>query len=285
MGKVIAIVNQKGGVGKTTCTYNIAASLAKRDRKVLMIDWDYQASLTMSCGYRVVAPIDAPDTELTDFGGYSVENLLQSVSDDVLLDSCFQIRDLEEYYTEHPRLINICPNIDLMPGSPGLTLYETSVQKINSRNVIHNLQVLRDYYHYILIDCTPSLGTTSTSALEATDYVVIPVQPEALDASGLTFLRLTIDAIKHKNQNLSVLGIVLNRYRAAVKHHYEYLISFSHIPDWPLLGVIRESSYVTRALSLEEKGIPCVVDSASSQPTIEFEGITDKIIELVEGES
>ena len=71
MGKVIAIVNQKGGVGKTTCTYNIAASLAKRGKRVLMIDWDYQASLTMSCGYRVVAPIDAPDIELTDRDGFT----------------------------------------------------------------------------------------------------------------------------------------------------------------------------------------------------------------------
>ena len=188
MSKVIAIANQKGGVGKTTTTVNLGIGLVKAGKKVLLIDADSQGSLTASLGY------DEPDEiEVT------LATNLAKVMNEEEIDVMDGILSHEE-------------NIDILPCNIELSGLEVSMVNAMRREYIlkEYIDGLGDQYDYILIDCMPSLGMVTMNALTAADTVLIPVQAAYLPLKGLEQLIKTIGrAKKYLNPKLGFEGILI----------------------------------------------------------------------------
>ena len=187
MSKVIAVCNQKGGVGKTTTALNLGAGLAREGRKVLLVDSDPQSDLTCSAGI----DSEAVDKSLGRLMYLATENYKPIVADAVI------------HHSE---------GFDLIPSNLDLSSMETRLVNAMSREkVLDNLlkEVKKDY-EYILIDCMPSLGMLTINALTAADSVIIPVQAQYLPAKGMTQLLRSIDMVRsHTNEDLKIDGIVM----------------------------------------------------------------------------
>ena len=185
--KTIAIANQKGGVGKTTTAVNLGIGLAQAGRKVLLIDFDAQGSLTASLGY-------VPDELET-----TIANLMEKKMN-------------ERKIMPYEGILHHKEGVDLMPANLELSGMEVTLVNTMSRELI-----LKDYlrnvkkdYDYILIDCTPSLGMLTINALAAADSVIIPVQAQYLPLKGLEQLMRTIGKVKRQlNPHLAIDGILL----------------------------------------------------------------------------
>lgn len=186
--QVIALTNQKGGVGKTTTTVNLGIGLAKQGKRVLLIDNDPQASMTVSLGFR--NPDDLYPT-ITDVMNNIVEN--------------------GELTKEFP-VLRSTEGVDVLPANLELCGMEVRLVNEMSREQILKAYTdsVRNNYDYILIDCMPSLGMLTFNALNAADKVLIPTQPEYLSAKGLEQLIRTINRVKKRmNPNLAIDGILL----------------------------------------------------------------------------
>ena len=187
MGKVISVANQKGGVGKTTTTVNLSTILAKKGKKVLLIDTDPQGNATSGLGV-------AKDVELSVYdvlvGDTSFEETLQQTS----------IKNL-----------TVCPsNISLAGAEVELVSMMSREQRLKSK-----LDVIKDNYDFILIDCPPSLGLITLNAFTTSDSVLIPVQCEYFALEGLGQLLNTVNLVKkHLNKNLEIEGALLTMYDA-----------------------------------------------------------------------
>lgn len=188
MCKVIAISNQKGGVGKTTTTVNLGIGLARQGKKVLLIDADPQGSLTASLGY--VEP---------DEIGITLATIMASVINEEEIDVADGILHHKE-------------NVDLLPANIELSALEVTMGNVMSRELIMKeyIEAVRNKYDYILIDCMPSLGMMTINALVAADSVLIPVQAAYLPVKGLQQLIRTIAMVKKRlNRKLVFEGILL----------------------------------------------------------------------------
>ena len=188
MCKVIAIANQKGGVGKTTTTSNLGIGLTKHGKKVLLIDADAQGSLTASLG------IQEPDRlEIT------LANIMAAIINDEEIKPEYGILRHEE-------------GVDFMPGNIELSGLETSLVNVMSRETVLRtyIEQQKDRYDYILIDCMPSLGMLTINALASVDAVIIPVQAAYLPVKGLEQLIRTIGKVRRQlNKQLKIGGILI----------------------------------------------------------------------------
>lgn len=179
MAKVIAIVNQKGGVGKTTTAVNVGAGLAKADKRVLLIDLDPQGSLTTSFAFNV------------------------SRDDKTAYELLKGTRKAEEVIRSLP---NGC---DLIPGDLRLTGIEAGRNQLLKQAI----EPVTSKYDYILIDCSPSLGVLALNALAACAEVYIPLEPEYLALAGIARLMQTIKAAKARiNPDIKVTGVLITKY-------------------------------------------------------------------------
>ncbi len=186
--RVIAVANQKGGVGKTTTVGNLGIGLAKQGKKVLVIDADAQGSLTASLGFTEPDKLEI-----------SLANILENVINEAEMEAACGILKHGE-------------GIDLMPGNIELSGLEVSLLNVMSRESVMRSYVesVRERYDYILIDCMPSLGMITINAFACADSILIPVQAAYLPVKGLEQLIKTIGKVKRQiNRKLEIEGILL----------------------------------------------------------------------------
>lgn len=187
MGKSIAIFNQKGGVGKTTTNINLAACLAMRNKKILVLDIDPQGNTTSGLGVS--------------------KKGLKATSYDLLVDETLQTKDV----IVHTNF----KNLDIIPASVDLAGAEIELVSIRGREqrLKNALDQVREDYDYIFIDCPPSLGLLTINALTAVDSVLIPIQCEFYALEGVSQLVSTINLVrKSLNRNLVIQGVILSMF-------------------------------------------------------------------------
>ena len=186
--KVIAVTNQKGGVGKTTTAVNLGTALAKQSKNILLIDADPQGSLTVSLGVRNPDRLDVS---------------LATVMQDVIEDRPFLKGD---------GIIHHAEGMDLMPSNIELSGLETALFNVMSRESIlkNYVNKVKGDYDYVLIDCMPSLGMMTINALTAADSVIIPTQPNFLSAKGMDLLFRSIARVRRAiNPDLKIDGVLM----------------------------------------------------------------------------
>ncbi len=191
MGKIIAIANQKGGVGKTTTTVNLAASLGVLEKKVLLIDADPQANATSGLGI-AVDEVEKGSYQLLEHTSEAVETIVPTNS----------------------------PNVDLIPAHIDLVAIEIELVDKDDREYMLKRAIsgLSAQYDYILIDCAPSLGLLTLNALTAADSVIIPIQCEYFALEGLGKLLNTIKSVQRiHNPDLDIEGMLLTMYDSRLR--------------------------------------------------------------------
>ncbi|MDX1759874.1 MAG: AAA family ATPase [Arenibacter algicola] len=191
MGKIIAIANQKGGVGKTTTSVNLAASLGVLEKKVLLIDADPQANATSGLGL---------DVDSIELGTYQLLEHTKTAEETIIKTSS--------------------PHVDLIPAHIDLVAIEIELVDKDDREYMMKKAIrhLKEKYDYILIDCAPSLGLLTLNALTAADSVMIPIQCEYFALEGLGKLLNTIKSVqKIHNPELDIEGMVLTMYDSRLR--------------------------------------------------------------------
>lgn len=191
MGKIVAIANQKGGVGKTTTSVNLAACLGVLEKRVLLIDADPQANSTSGLGF---------DPDSVEFGTYHVLEHVSKAKEVILKTNT--------------------PNLDLMPSQIDLVAAEIELIDKDQREKMLKiaLQEIKDDYDYILIDCAPSLGLITLNALTAADSVIVPIQCEYFALEGLGKLLNTIKSVQNlHNPDLDIEGLLLTMFDSRLR--------------------------------------------------------------------
>lgn len=252
MGKIISIVNQKGGVGKTTTTVNLGASLALENKKILIVDFDQQANATITLGIKR----EEVSKDIVDF-------LLEPYLSDVIIHTSIE-------------------QLDIIPASLRIAKLEDLTRNLSNKELLlkEKLNLLNDKYDYILIDCPPALGLIIDNALYASDSVIIPVECSFYAYDALTQMINKIDEIQ-KEKPLEIEGILLTKldnrntigYKIVEKVKFEFpyktfntIISVSsHIQEAPMYGKsVIQFSYNSRGSKEYRDLAKEILDASSS---------------------
>lgn len=257
MCKVIAIANQKGGVGKTVTSVNLGIGLAKNGRKVLMIDADPQGSLSISLGIKEPDELD-----------YTLANVMRRIANDEAVD-------LEEGIIHHEE------GVDLLPGNIDLSALEANLFGVISRETILKgyIEKVRSMYDYIIIDCMPSLGTITINVLTCADSVLIPIQAAYLPVKGLQQLVLTISRIRRQlNPALRIEGILLTMVDSRLNYAKD-ISALVHGTYSSSVNVFRtEIPLSVRASEISAKGTSLFSYDPRGKATVAYEELVKEVL-------
>lgn len=259
MSKTIVIANQKGGVGKTTTSINLAACLGVLEKKVLLIDADPQANSTSGVGF---------DPKEIKNGLYEcLINNLPAKNAIIPTDS---------------------PNLDILPANIDLVGAELELVNINEREfLIKNILAdVKDQYEFIIIDCAPSLGIVTTNAITAADSIIIPIQCEYFALEGLGKLLNTIKIVQSRlNKNLEIEGLLLTMYDTRLRLSNQVVEEVkTHFQEMVFDTIIQRNVRLSEAPSF---GKTIIMHDSSSKGAINYLNLADEVIKnnMIESQS
>ena len=237
--KIIAVANQKGGVGKTTTTYNLATAKAIEGYRVLMIDLDAQGSLTIAAG------IEPGEARLK---GFSTVDLFDKKKDPI--EAAFIVNTVE-----------LDERLFIVPSDPNLANTENQVNSCDEK-IYFIKDACEEFaecdFDYIFLDCPPNLGIIVVNALVAADYVVIPVKTDYLSYRGVELIKDSVEKKvknnKRMNPNIEVLGVIPTMYRGQTNDHKDILAMLEKKEK--ILGIVKESVAASKG---EVDGVPAVI--------------------------
>ena len=257
MTKIIALANQKGGVGKTTTAVNLGIGLARQGKKVLLVDADAQGNLTDSLGWN--EPDKLPVT-------------LATLMTKIIMDEPIEPGEGILHHAE---------GVDLMPANIELSAMEVSLVNTMSREIVlrNYLNEIKKDYDFILIDCMPSLGMVTVNALVAADSVIIPVQAHYLPAKGMSQLLQTINRIKKNiNPDLKIEGVLLTM--VDTRTNFAKDISFVLRRDYgDKLRVFKtEISLAIKAAETSAEGKSIYEYDRNGKAAVAYEALTKEVL-------
>ncbi|MFV0518570.1 MAG: ParA family protein [Aminipila sp.] len=267
MCKVFAVINQKGGVGKTTTTFNMGAEIANKGNKVLLMDMDPQGSLTTSMG----------------FIAYDIENTIGKVFEYIIRsERASNIRRGETGVNINDYILTR-DNLDLIPSNLTLSVADISIVTATAREYILKkiIMQLKDSYDYIIIDCPPTLGMLVVNVLTAADSIIVPIKASEMDAKGFETLLDTVELIRMQtNPNLQIDGVLMTMFDNRLKEAREVLESLYNFCSQYGIRIynskIGTSTKASRAF--RERKTLAEFDKGSSLAT----GYSDFVLEVLE---